>query len=330
MFPENDIELAVTRDGYPALADWMARDPDGETFIFRRFDSLAARNLLHLQAEIFAMKRNITELDSAARLQDSTYGAWLSSMRWETLMEHSKDENRPEYRRVEMMKRLRVLMRDYCRYSALAGREPHLTDIDEALLQRSELSKLQRPSGRSLAAALAYVKGVVSDDKWERVSQLIGGDAQTFLDDEFDLVALSDPPAEDYLSQIFHAYWPFRRYKADDPFDRTMIYKNSHIVRTVSVMSLMLAAVLLIGAIVHLYLISDPAAKLGFVTMYTLLFATSIYICTNARRVEVFAATAAYAAVLVVFVSGDLGGSKTEQCLIHLESGMFRLVRCPD
>jgi hypothetical protein len=30
---------------------------------------------------------------------------------------------------------------------------------------------------------------------------------------------------------------------------------------------------------------------------------------TNARRDQIFAATAAYAAVLVVFVSGNLGGA---------------------
>ena len=92
---------------------------------------------------------------------------------------------------------------------------------------------------------------------------------------------------------------------------------------------MVLAAVLLIGAIIHLYLVVDRAAKLGFIAMYTSLFASSVAFCTNARRVEVFAATAAYAAVLVVFVSGDLGGNKAEQCLIQLEGGIFKVVVCP-
>ena len=85
---------------------------------------------------------------------------------------------------------------------------------------------------------------------------------------------------------------------------------------------------LLIGAIVSLYVVTQPAAKLGLVAMYTVLFASSVTLCTNARRAEVFAATAAYAAVLVVFVSGDLGGSKSEQCLIQLEGGVFKMVEC--
>lgn len=93
---------------------------------------------------------------------------------------------------------------------------------------------------------------------------------------------------------------------------------------------MVLAAILLIGAIVNLYLVPNPKAKLGLVAMYTMLFASSMALCTNARRAEVFAATAAYAAVLVVFVSGDLGGTKSEQCLIQLEGSLWKIVKCLD
>ena len=40
-----------------------------------------------------------------------------------------------------------------------------------------------------------------------------------------------------------------------------------------------------------------------------MLFAICVGWLTNARRDQIFAATAAYAAVLVVFVSGTLGGA---------------------
>ncbi|KAL3466102.1 hypothetical protein BJX64DRAFT_251709, partial [Aspergillus heterothallicus] len=42
------------------------------------------------------------------------------------------------------------------------------------------------------------------------------------------------------------------------------------------------------------------------ITGFTALFAISVVIMTNARRADVFAATAAYAAVLVVFISENL------------------------
>lgn len=76
----------------------------------------------------------------------------------------------------------------------------------------------------------------------------------------------------------------------------------------VATLSIFLAAVLLIGAIVALYIVRSPKRKLGIVAGFTVGFAGSVGLLTNARRAEVFGATAAYAAVLVVFVSGNLGG----------------------
>jgi len=139
-------------------------------------------------------------------------------------------------------------------------------------------------------------------------------------------------PERDFLSRCLQDNWPrfLRKRESLDPLDRTTIHKNAHIVRTVAALDLILAAVLLIGAIVNLYLVPDPKAKLGLVAMYTMLFAANVALCTNARRAEVFAATAAYAAVLVVFVSGELGGIKNEQCLIQLEGGIWKTVRCSD
>ncbi|KAF0636552.1 hypothetical protein FPSE5266_08069 [Fusarium pseudograminearum] len=75
----------------------------------------------------------------------------------------------------------------------------------------------------------------------------------------------------------------------------------------ISYISTVLAAVLLIGAIVILYNINSDNLKLGLIALFTVLFSASVGLLTNAKRAEVFGATAAYAAVLVVFVSGDLG-----------------------
>lgn len=73
-----------------------------------------------------------------------------------------------------------------------------------------------------------------------------------------------------------------------------------------AVLSILLAAILLIGSIVNLYLVQDNLKRLGLVGVYTAVFAASVGILSNARRAELFASTAAYAAVLVVFVSGNL------------------------
>lgn len=47
--------------------------------------------------------------------------------------------------------------------------------------------------------------------------------------------------------------------------------------------------------------------RLGMLALFTALFAGVVGLLTNARRAEIFASSAAYAAVLVVYVSGSLG-----------------------
>lgn len=75
----------------------------------------------------------------------------------------------------------------------------------------------------------------------------------------------------------------------------------------VAVISVITSAALLVGAIVSLYIVQEPKLRLAMISGFTALFALSVALMTNARKSEVFAATAAYAAVLVVFVSGSLG-----------------------
>ena len=70
------------------------------------------------------------------------------------------------------------------------------------------------------------------------------------------------------------------------------------------------AAILLIGAITGLYFLKRPKAKLGIISDLTTLFAASVGGLTSAKRLEVFAATTTYAAVLVVFISGDFNKDK--------------------
>jgi hypothetical protein len=49
--------------GFPSLADFIASDPDKTTLIFKRFDRLAARNLLHLQSELARLQHKLDLLD---------------------------------------------------------------------------------------------------------------------------------------------------------------------------------------------------------------------------------------------------------------------------
>lgn len=78
---------------------------------------------------------------------------------------------------------------------------------------------------------------------------------------------------------------------------------------TVALISTLVAALELIGPILGLYFATNNGTRLGMIAAFTVLFALSLRLLSNASRAEIFGASAAYAAVLVVFVSSDLGGS---------------------
>lgn len=62
---------------------------------------------------------------------------------------------------------------------------------------------------------------------------------------------------------------------------------------------------LLLGAILSLYFVENDLWRIGIIVLFTLLFAACAVFLADGRRLAVFGACAAYAAVLVVFVSGN-------------------------
>ena len=68
---------------------------------------------------------------------------------------------------------------------------------------------------------------------------------------------------------------------------------ESRLAKAVGIVSVLMAGLLLVGAIISLYFISRPLTRLGLLAMWTILFAFSVSVLSTARRFEIFAATAA-------------------------------------
>ena len=102
------------QDGYPALADFIAQDPDHETFVFRRFKSLGARNILNLQGELIALEDGIAALEREAA--DSVDPELHLSMRsWEVFDENSRKHGRDlEQKRKALASALEEKLKKYC------------------------------------------------------------------------------------------------------------------------------------------------------------------------------------------------------------------------
>jgi hypothetical protein len=109
-----DSEPGHQRDGYPSLAAWIANDEDGEGFIFRRFNRMSARHLLHLQCQLTELEHEIDQLDEQARLDRSER---ISSRRWESMVEKAAGPNNPETKRIETAEKLGQKLKEYRKHS---------------------------------------------------------------------------------------------------------------------------------------------------------------------------------------------------------------------
>ncbi|CAE7220668.1 hypothetical protein PTTW11_11350 [Pyrenophora teres f. teres] len=296
------IELGMLRDGYPALSDWISRDPDDEALVFRKFGRLAARNILHLQCNMIQLEKDIDQLDERIR-QSADIDTVRSLKRWETLMERACVVDSLESQLVAKLTRLQHLLKEYY----------------DILTLRAQIARLHRPSDRLVDAYRYFLKGSGIKDLNGSPMDLLSGRAKISY----------PPPDYDFLSRTLRDYWFSKKKPSDERPDDTLLYEDKNIVRFVAVLSMLLAATLLVGAVVSLYFVENEKVKLALIAIYTALFAASVKSCTDAKRAEVFAATAAYAAVLVVFVSGDLGGSNGGQCMVQLEGGIWKTVGCP-
>lgn len=78
-----------------------------------------------------------------------------------------------------------------------------------------------------------------------------------------------------------------------DPKAGIVRYEESTIVMVTNIIGTVLSSLLPILSIIVLYFVKNTLTRLGIVVIFTTLFSATLTIFTSARRVEVFASTAA-------------------------------------
>lgn len=113
-----DIEVQYggldRKNGYASVAALVARDPDNETFIFRRFDELGARNLLYLQTELLVIESKIKALDKAVLVSQDT-DLQHAQKSWTEMLRQFDGGNGSEktVERYQLVKELREKIKEY-------------------------------------------------------------------------------------------------------------------------------------------------------------------------------------------------------------------------
>ncbi|KAL5320214.1 hypothetical protein ACEPPN_011015 [Leptodophora sp. 'Broadleaf-Isolate-01'] len=313
--------------GYPRYSAFIAADEDKSTTIFRRFQRLSTRNLLYLESELSELEAEQDRLDLDAKRDEDLV---LSAESWELLCMQASggcampfDDNTQEgFEQSERNSRLQEAAQERL-HLALRIREV-LTAYQTALKLEHDILALKSPERRPLKGVrrIFYTshntplprkgsKGPVKGGAVGSGAGMISGKISAHLDpkNEQDLCVLAPHIEKDRLTRLFEGHLSYF-FRIRTPDGLSDFVSHTKVALAVTILSGLVATLFLIGAIVGLYWVDDPRAKLGILSGLTVAFAGSLAMFTNARRQDVFAATAAYAAVLVVFISGNLKTSE--------------------
>ncbi|KAI4228054.1 MAG: hypothetical protein LQ349_006609 [Xanthoria aureola] len=267
--------------GYPSFAHFISQD--GDAAIYRRYESLSARNLLYLQSELHELEGQLEALDAedANDRHVDDQGSHKIARLWH---HYARADNARAVRHRELQGRIRAKIKEY----------------HEALVLESRVLALSAPTPRSLDMFKRWYLHYPGPVLWGR--------DQDLFRNEQDLVALA-PVETDRLNIFLQKYlgWFLKENRETSGHEDLFYFPSRRVHRVGAVISIFLSAVLLIGAIVCLVNI-DPKNtnfRIGMIVLFTCLFAAVVGLLTNARRAEIFASTAAYAAVLCVFMNNN-------------------------
>ena len=115
-----DVELgrlANTRparlEGYPSLAQFIARD--GDAAIFRMYAQLSARNLLYLQSELHELEEQLRQLDREDAKDVDNEEPQKAAREWRY---YSDPDNRRASQHRVLQEEITSKLKTYCAYTS--------------------------------------------------------------------------------------------------------------------------------------------------------------------------------------------------------------------
>ncbi|KAF2627732.1 hypothetical protein BU25DRAFT_410864 [Macroventuria anomochaeta] len=307
---------AHDRPGWPRLAEVMSQVP--EFAAFPRFRELNVKNLLYYQVELELLRQQIEREEEEEMLNVERYDRIVKGAS-------------TEYHK--LLIKLRILLREYNEALLQLSQVSALSDPEEYNMRslRNWLSDAKGGDG-----AIRDVNGTV-ETYGDRDDIHHTSDYRTVLSallwakpppkGDFDLVVTHPEAKIDGLTKwtVYYLYpywWSIRdrwrgkfdeeaqRRKLNDkkhPEERNTVERKSEgaALRLTSSLSTIVACLIPVVAIVVLKQLSRTRDLLLCITGFAIFFAAGLIFLTQgtSSRTEIFAATAAFSAVMVVFIS---------------------------
>jgi hypothetical protein len=251
--------------GFSAVSEKIAFDPDKSTTIYRRCDKLAAPSLLFYQGELAELEDIQDKFDEQDRVEKDEIS--IECQRdWSELKKRALEGRARENARVELVMEIRNNVEKY----------------HAALVAHQVLLNSYSPSRSTTAAMRKWFYNTSEKTDKTGVSQLWEA-SEKIYDDIDDLVALNVPPDQNLLSKYVQNNFGLL-FTTSRPENGQAYVSHRQITRAVTIISTLLASVLLFGAIISLYIVKNQNALLSMVSGWTVLFAAYLGLLTNAKR----------------------------------------------
>ncbi|KAF2470482.1 uncharacterized protein BDR25DRAFT_226246 [Lindgomyces ingoldianus] len=262
-------------NGYPRLAALL--NSDENFLICRKYGFLHNRVLLYRQDELRELEQELLSMDKAAQKKDDTM------LKCRTREEMKTDERRALINRID----------------------DKLREYNDIVQRTRSFASLQRATERNHKSVWNWV---------HHSAPLVQAEASTF-DKDRDFVAIVDAKegswfdgrVETALSKFGGSFtrkiFISKRDRSSTSDKLVRLYSKKRIDVFSRLVITFLAVILLMAPVIALFGINQRASiKILIIFLFTMAFSVALSLCTKAKRHEVFAATAAYCAVLVVFL----------------------------
>ncbi|KAG4435317.1 hypothetical protein IFR05_009206 [Cadophora sp. M221] len=323
-------------EGYANLADLMGNDhTDGHFLIFQKFEALSAQNLLYLQAELinlqeslgFLVSRDVGDPEKSMFTRDwealssaddnSQWQKWLEIRRklkeyYKAIAQHRMMTGLPAPNSCDLKTLQQWLERPGLGNCALVGADSDVYENHKQTglvtltargreadaMTRLLVNKLPelyhwaivQPAHRLCGWWIKKPVGFLDRAKSE-VTVMEEGQPKDSQDTESGSTTVAESTSASSESNN----------DADIESD-IFLYRDSHIYRIATILGTLLSSLIPIAAIIVLSFVKNMTARLGIVSAFTAVFSVSLSLVTEGKRVEIFAATAAFASVQVVFI----------------------------
>ncbi|CZR66678.1 uncharacterized protein PAC_16579 [Phialocephala subalpina] len=289
--------------GYTKLATFMTEKHHP---ILKKYQHLATRDLLYLQAELCDLDfkfNSIAKKDALETDERQYYDRdWL----------HLQSSNQRGFGGEQ--------------WSVALATRAKLREYYAAISQYSQIASITQPKPSERTLLNDWIKSSAMGGGCGFLGRDLGGFEQPSVYENLhqsDLAILCDSHGEDDLFTKFVTgplltlyHWVWRRRRRSLPIDPENLpvgdnrsnlhhYDDRHVQVITNVLGTMFSSFAPLLSIVVLSFVSSPKARLGLVCAFTILFSCCLAVATKARRVEIFAASAAFASVQVVFIGSS-------------------------